>query len=372
MKRRSFKLFFVAGAALLLVMAAIGLIHHRHKQLNALTPPPEPPTSVQITVARQGMLPVTDHYLGRIVPVLSAALVPRVTGQLREVNGDVGDRVSRGDILAVLDDRVLRRKQQALAAELAGAKDDLQEREKQLARRQSLLRQKNVSREARDESRRLTLLARSRVKRLQAELEAAEASLADTRLRAPFAGIITARLQETGDLARPGQAVMKLEQPDKGYKILINIPPEVAAVTTAGNPVEIVAGKEKPTAAVYRVHPALPAGNLATVEVRLERRPGNLPSGAPVGVNIVRQQPAGLIIPLRCLLQQAETDYVFVVENGKQARKRAVSVLGRSGERAVVSGDDLSDGDRLVMGNEAMLLQLGPTAPIRVVREKTP
>lgn len=366
MKRKA-KLILFAGLALILVISAVLLVKYRRSQLAEESPPPVRPVPVHTAQAERGRLPISEHYIGTIEPFVYADLSPRATGHLRSVAGDAGDPIQTGETLAVLDPRLPKHEQAAIAEELKGAKAALTISEKVYERRQALIQKNHVSEEQLDETRRQYVLDQARVNRLKAELAGAMLSVEYTRLIAPFDGIITQRMKDPGDLVSPGTPLLRVENPEAGYKILVHIPQATANRLGPGDPVVLNFKGNEETAAINRIQPAISPGALAVLEIRREKKPFALPSGATIGVDVTISRPSGIVIPLSCLLEQEGQHQVFIVDpSDMTAAVVPVVLVGKSGSRAVVEGE-IPKSARLVSGNESMLIQLGDGSPVQPI-----
>lgn len=329
-----------------------------------MKPPARRPTAVHTDRAVRGVLPVTAHYIGVIEPVHAADLAARAAGHLKTVAGDVGDRLEKAGVAAMVDPEIPLLEKRARAEEIKGAEKALAISRKILERRKTLIRKGHVAEETLDQARRQYALDRARVRRLAQELAASRESLSHTRLAVPFDGIITRRMKDPGELVTVGTPILRLENPAAGYKVLARIPGKTASRLLPGNPVELLFDKKNRPAAVYRIHPAADAGSLAVLEVRCAKKPFGLPSGAVLGVSVTLERAEGILIPLDCLLEQADACRVFAVDEAdRTARSIPVELLGKSGNRAAVQGP-VQPGVRLVSGPESLLLQLSDKTPI--------
>lgn len=370
--KRLGKILLPIGLVLVLAIGAAVLVMHKKAELSQKAKPASRPTAVHTASPVQGRLPVTEHYIGTIEPLVFANLSARATGHLYSVAGDVGDTVRKGETVALVDPQIPKREKKAVAAELKGAEEALAMSEKILDRRQVLVEKGHAPEEELDQARRQYVLDRARVKRLREELAAKKKIYAYTRLNAPFDGIITDRMKDPGDLVSPGVPVLRLENPDTGYKILTRVPQATAERLNPGSSARLSFQGQKKRAAIDRVHPALSPGALAVVEIRSEEKPFGLPTGSAIGVDLILNRAKGLIIALDCLLEQEDKCRVFVIDEDKMTvRAVPVRLLGKSAGRAVVQGD-IAEKDLLVSGNEAMLLQLSDGAPVNPVSSSPP
>lgn len=347
----------------ILVLAAVFLVLHRKAQL-ANQPPPKPrPVAVLVKSAQWGSLAVTRHYLGNIKPEAEAVLSAQITGYITALNKDVGDRLQKGEAAAEIDMRLSKAKESALAAELVGAREDFVIKETVRDRRRQLILTRAISREALDEAVLAASLAESRVRRLEQELLAATVSLSFSSLESFFDGIVTERMKETGDLVTMGTPVFRVENPDQGYKILVRVPQETAAILDRNAPVQLTHEGKVIEMTVDRIHPAIVSGNLATVEIKSPSLPFGLPSYAVVGVDLTVDEPKGWIVDADCILETGKKTLVFSIAEDMTISPVIVTILGRSGSRVVVDGP-LTDKTALAAGPESLLLMLGPEVQV--------
>lgn len=342
---------------IILIIAAVMLVRHRKSELANLALPLIRPIPVHIKTAISGNLPVIDHYLGVIEPVVEAVLSAQTTGYLIAIHKDVGDRLVAGESVAEIDDRLPGNQKSALEAELAGAREELEVKKKMLNRRKELLKNKVIPRESLDEANLAYELAFSRVGRLKQELEAANVSLSFSRIRSLFDGVVTERMKDFGDMVMPGTPVLRIEDTQQGYKVLVHVPQETATRISPNMPLQLIQGVNAIDAVVYRIHPAITIGNLATVEIRVSKRPFGLPTYGTVGVDLIIEVPQGLVISSDCILEQETGSLVFEILENQSVRPVFVQILGRNQDQAVIEGD-ISSGSKLAAGPESMLLQV--------------
>ncbi len=351
-----------------LIISAVMLVRHRKSELANLALPLIRPIPVHIKTAISGKLPIIEHYLGTIEPVVEAVLSAQTTGYIISIHKDVGDRLTEGEAVAEIDDRLPARQKSALAAELAGAQEDFVVKKTMLDRRKELFKNKTIPKESLDEATLAFELAFSRLQRLKQELGAASVSLSFSRIRSPFDGVITERVKDPGDMVMPGTSIFKVENTNQGYKVLVHVPQEIVTRLSANTPLQLIQGVNSIDSTVYRVHPAITTGNLVTVEIRVSERPFGLPSRGTVGVDLIVGIPEGLIVPSDCILEQETGALVFVIHDNQSVRPVSVRILGRSGGQAVVKGP-LTPGIPLAAGAESLLLQLSRNGRIVPITE---
>ncbi len=130
---------------------------------------------------------------GYVVPARRAILGSKTAGRLVMFDAREGDKIEAGQLLARLDDKDLSAERTRLAVD----RDNLA---RQLERRRELMAKGFVSKEEFE-------ALEAQLKSAQAALELADARLAETRIAAPFEGVVLERHCEVGDMIQPGKSV---------------------------------------------------------------------------------------------------------------------------------------------------------------------
>src|SRR5215470_9835787 len=197
---------------------------------------PEPASNVQTIVAQRMSVPDWLEAVGTVRAAQTSQLASQVMGTIVTVKVHEGDRVERGQVLAVIDDAQPRASvEQATAAEFAAQKDlSAAESEYALAaitlkRYQPLYERQTVSAQTFDEVKTRAQSAEARRDMAKAALAQANAALAQartslgyTRIHAPFAGVVTERKADPGTLALPGMPILTLED-TRNYRLEVTV-----------------------------------------------------------------------------------------------------------------------------------------------------
>jgi RND family efflux transporter MFP subunit len=182
---------FALAAMLVLVLAACG-------QENRYVAPPPPRVRVALPVEQ----PVTRYLeaTGYTSAINTTNLVARVQGFLQEVNYKEGERVKQGATLFVIEPEPYKLKlEQSQAAEV-GAEATSKQTETDYVRQVDLSSRQISSKVALDNATANRDTALARLKQAQVETRQAEINLGYTQVKAPFDGIVTARLVSLGEL----------------------------------------------------------------------------------------------------------------------------------------------------------------------------
>jgi RND family efflux transporter MFP subunit len=179
----------------------------------------------RVVAANAVALPVMEHSTGTLRAHESATLSAQIMGRVRQVLVREGDRVRAGQTLVMLDDAGERASTEqadagvkAAEEQLAAAQANADLAQSTLSRYKLLEAQKSVSPQEMDEISRRAEAARAQVEALKSQVAVARAqqagarnSLGYTRIAAPFAGVVTARLADPGTMAAPGVPLVQVD-----------------------------------------------------------------------------------------------------------------------------------------------------------------
>ena len=134
----------------------------------------------------------------------------RVPGRIAAVSFEEGDRVRKGDVVAVLDKQTFTDEVELCAAQLELAEVSLRKVEMPLQRRNRLTKMGAISTEERDDAEAVRDEALAQVRAARARLQQAMTSLADTEILSPDDGVILTRVREPGAVVAAGETVYSL------------------------------------------------------------------------------------------------------------------------------------------------------------------
>ncbi len=366
------KILFII-VIILLIAGGVRLVKIKKAGIAKTPLPAQQVPAVKTTLVTQGKFPISKTLLGQIVAKHQAALAARITSHILAVNVREGAMVNKGDILIQLDDRSEKDRVAATRADLAAARTQLATQEAIFVRDRKLFAAQAISRETLDKSRSSRDAARARATALKKSLDTAITNLSYTRITAPVSGVITSRLVDPGDLATPGKPLLKLEEPQAGYYVQVNIPQADFSRVHQGDKAEIIPDRfgtnTRPpvTARISRIHPAVTVGTLATVEIDVDRQPFGLPTGATVRISLVEGTASGWKVPGRALLENIDKSYVFTVDDQEQVHIVPVSILAKNSDWSVIDGP-LRKNSRLIVAQESALLRLHEKQAVKVVQ----
>jgi len=398
----------VLGGTLILAGGIWGILHLTR---SAQSPETVLPSAIAVhpLIVRSQSIPTTLELSGTIRPVDQATLSTRVMGRITQLVVESGDRFRQGDVLARIDvmDMTAQTSQAQSGvaqaqAEVARSQATLNQLESQKLEAQAALRlaqidqarmaqlqsEGAVPRSQLDQANTTLDTAKARVAQADAGIRQAQAAIAQSHAAvnraessvtsasvsesygtviAPFDGVVVQKLAYEGEMAAPGTALLKVENPNK-LQLEISVPEDNLRFVRVGQSVKVRvdAANQIVNATIQQIVPAADSNSRSfLVKIPLNNS-GRLISGMfgrialPLGEN-----QTTILIPATALIQRGQLQGVYVVE-GAGAQPTAVlrwvkTGRQRDGQVEIVSG--LVTGDRIITQNIA---QLSDGQPIHI------
>ncbi|MBU1442318.1 MAG: efflux RND transporter periplasmic adaptor subunit [Gammaproteobacteria bacterium] len=307
---------------------------------------------------------------GTLQGFVQAPISARASGYLKRWTKDIGSRVQKGDLLAEIETpEIDQQLSQAVAARQQAA-SGLELARSTVARWEALRKKDVVSQQDLDERRGAAAQATANLAAADANVQRLRQTEGFKRVLAPFAGVITRRNVDVGDLIDAGsggggRALFQLAQTDP-LRVYINVPQAYAQLVKAGQPVVVTQAElrgRKFNGEVARTAGAIDATTrMMQVEVSLPNRDGALLPGAYVQVSLPLAASQALSIPANTLMFRPEGTRVAVVDAEGRVHLRAVN-LGRNYGETVEVIDGLTANDRMVL-NPSDSLAEGDTVSV--------
>ncbi len=324
---------------------------------------PETVSNVPIIVAQKSIVPDWLEAVGTVRAAQTSQLASQIMGNIVAVQAHEGERVESGQVLVMIDDAQLRAAfEQATAAELAAQKDvsaaesEFALAESTLKRYQQLYEKKSVSPQEFDEIKTRAQSAEARRDMARAALAQADAALAQartslgyTRIRAPFAGIVTERKADPGTLASPGMPILTLED-TRHYRLEVTVDEsDIRLVRVSkSTPINIDAlGTAEITGKVVQIVPAADPGSRSfLVKIELPKDV-HLRSGLFGRAQFARGERSTLLIPRSTVVERGQLQGVYVLDKEQIAGLHYVT-LGRTLGLQVEVLSGLEGGERVI------------------------
>jgi len=346
-----------------LIVAAVAGLSGCSTEQQAKVPSTETVRNISVLAVQQATVPDLLEAVGTVHAAQTSDLASQMMGNIVEVRAREGDRVQRGQVLAVIDDSQPRASVDRAAAadtaaqqQLVAAESELALAESTLKRYQNLHERKSVSPQEFDEvkARQQAALANRDMAtagqgQARAALAQTRTSLDYTRIRAPFDGVVTGKKADSGALASPGMPIFTIEDVRR-YRLDVTVNESDLRYVRTGQQVLVAIEALDNEALKSRVVQIIPAADPAsrTFQVKIELPADTrLRSGLFGRAQFSRGQRPALLIPRSAVVERGQLQGVFVLDQDKVANLRYITVGKPSGSAIEVLAG-LQDGERLV------------------------
>jgi len=273
-------------------------------------------------------------------------MAPASPGRIENIAVEVGARVNKGDLLVQMD-----------RTQLHQAEVQLRTLETDFKRFDTLRKVGSVAQQQYDQMKSQLDIARSNVAFLQE----------NTRLRAPFSGVISGKYFEPGEMysgapvAPIGKAaIVSLVQIDR-LKTLVPVSEKYFPMIRKGMEVNIgvdIYPGETFKGRVFNIYPTIDAASRTfNIEVAVDNPGGKLRPGMFSRVTLDLDREEALLIPAIAVLKmQGSNDRYLFIEKDNVAKRIPVVIGKRYNELVEVESEQLKKGDLVVVSGQARLL----------------
>ena len=334
------------------------------------------PKAVEVARAREGTVREEIHAPGTVQARVPVAISSRLTGAITRVLVDVGDHVTKRQLLVSLDDTDLRAKLESSKAAAAAATENVAAAEAALdkaradlelarlnhARSSELVKKQYVSQAEHDAStaalhvaeasevnaRKQIAARRAELARSEHEQSVAAAQLAYARIQAPMDGVVTRRLLEPGSVVVPSSPILQLVDPESLWVAAL-VDESLVGRVTVGQPAEIrlrSGARVKGTVARVTLQ-SDPVTRELEVDVAFDTHATRFSINEEAEVTIMGKPDRGLTVALAALTRRDGAQGVFVLRAGKAAF--APVRLGVSGRKDARVLEGLEPGEAVVL-----------------------
>ena len=324
--------------AALVVLTGCGSQNSGQQASQAAAPQEQQAPLVSVITAARENVPQTSVYSSTVQANVINNIAPQSGGRIQKLNVEIGDYVSKGQVLAQMD-----------RVQLEQAELKLRNDETELERVRALLAQGGISQADFDQLELACKVSRTTYNNL----------LENTVLRSPVSGVVTARNYDRGDMYAMAQPIYTVQQITP-VKVLVPISETDYTRVKKGDKVTLSAdalpGKSF-TGTVSRLYPTMDAAtHTFNVEVLVQNSKRELRPGMYARVTVNFGDSYSITVPDSAVskMQGAGTRSVFVIDDAGVASIRVVT-LGRhfDGKYEILSG--LEEGDRVVVKGNSTL-----------------
>lgn len=376
-------------AVLLCLCLAVVLVFFRHHKS---APPPASQAAATVQVTR-GNLASSLTIAGQFLPYQQVDLHAKVSGYIRWIGVDIGDRVHQGQVLAKLEVPELQDQFQGAQADVRHSESDIARAKSEVVSAQAtyaalhaeytrLLQASKerpglIAEQELDDARAKDQQASAQIGVAQASLDATQQQLGVSRatshryqtltdyeqIVAPFNGVVTMRYADTGSLIQAGQnsntstlPVVQVAQSDL-LRLRIPVPESDVPYIHPGGAVQVKvsANKKVFTGTIVRFTRALDTNTRTMLtEVDVPNPELTLDPGMYAETTIqLAQKDNALILPAQAVVQNGDQTYVLVVDASHHVEKRNVALGIQTPNRVeILSG--LQEGEMVIASGQTL------------------
>lgn len=325
-------------AGMLAVMAGCGNTQKKDRSENEAAPAQVQATKVTVVSAVMQDVPQTETYASSVEAYAVNNIVPQGGTRIQKMNVDVGDFVSRGQVLAVMD---------RLSLDQATMK--LKNDSTEYVRLKGLFEEGGISQSDFESMELAYKVSRTTYENL----------LENTILRAPISGVITARNYDRGDMYAMAQPIYVLQQITP-VKVLVGVSESDYTYVRRGQEVTIYADAlpgRTFSGTVNRLYPTMdPTSHTFNVEVLVRNADRALRPGMFVKATISFGTRRSIVLPDMAVVKQLGSGQraVFIL-NGDGTVRSSIVTLGRHLESSYEILSGVAEGDRVAVRGSSNL-----------------
>src|SRR5499427_2214074 len=325
---------------------------------------------VEVVNAIKKVVPVRLEVLGSVTPIASVVVKSRVDSEITGVHFRDGALRRDDDLLFTLDSRTLEAQVRQVEGLLAGAKANLEQAERDVARYTELLAKNATTLVPLQNARTQTNIYRASVDSNTAQLENLNVQLSYCNIRAPITGRASMVPFKVGNYVRAGDATLAT--------IIQSAPVYVTFSLPQGNLPDLRQALANESATIEAIIPGEPRranGQVTMIENSVDAPTGTVPvratmpntdellwPGTLVTVQLTFREEAAVTVPSTAIQLSQTGSYVFVVK-GEVAIVQPVEVARVLGSESVLARG--LEGGETVVNNGQLLLSNGTKVAIR-------
>ena len=317
---------------------------------NAGTTTAQPAAIVQVPLVEATSIttPMAITATGTVVGEHQSKVAVGSTGRVLETYAERGSEVRKGDTLLKLDDRLLSSSLAEAKASFAQAKASLEQANDECKRAEALFTKGLSNDAALSKSRTSCATAKATADGAEARLRSAEVRVSDTRLKAPFSGVVSERMVSAGEYVNDATVAFNLVEMNP-LRLKITIGERDASRLHGGEIVTFtVAGDTQPREAIIdRVAPSFSeSGRDLTIEAKVsDASLTGLKPGAFASASITVADVESLGIPTSALRTDGTLSRIYVLNDGF-LEERIVAIGPTVGEQVAIL-DGLKAGEKV-------------------------
>jgi len=313
-------------------------------------------TSVEVVPVQSENISEQVRSFGTVRAQDMVTITPQVSNRVIKIHVDLGDNVSRGQLMAELYDVPFRDVMEQAQAQIRQAEATLERDRTQFSRQEELFERDLISRSEFDNARTTYLNSRAQYESAVASLTQSRENLENTRIKSPVDGVVLNRMIAEGDIASTGQAIFEVANLT-GFETRLFLPLQDWQEVQIGQQVSMSLSSRTSEIAkgvVSRKSAQLnPITGLGEVVVTLTETATPIFQGALVQANInLLTRENAVVIPRSAMVEKVDT--YIEPETGTIELARTYSAFVNQGDSLAVRREltlGIEQGDKIEITN---------------------
>jgi len=318
--------------------------------------------SVEITNPVRGDISSNIDFSGDILAIEQTNIFSRVNGNIEKIFVDIGDYVTTGKLLAVIDKSIFTQNVKQIEGIYRVAEATAENDKINLERTKILLEKGLASQSDYDNAKTKLDVSIAQMETAYANLQNSRIQLSYCDIRAPFTGYITKKLLDRGTYVSAtgaAQNTIFVLSDIRRLKIMVNVVekdlPLLDKISSANIKIDSYPDKVF-TGRFNKMSQAIDLGTRTMpVQIDLENKDELLKPGMFARVELLLDKNTDVIkLPSQCVLKENDKSYVFVVNDEMVVSKKYVDVgISSNNETEIVNG--VNESDKVVIVGQELI-----------------
>ncbi len=390
---KNIKLIITIIVILVLVIGGVLLVKKRKEEIANLPTPKKPVYVVNGAVIKRGEIKEFRNFIGKVEADNKVNISTKLAGYIVKLYITEGQKVKKGDIIAIIDDkpvklsiqslrtnietlnsqlRALKTQQEALKVALETARNiynrDLKLYEKKAISKEKLeLSKTNYEKAKANYNQVLANIKdiKNKIKQTEDQIKIKQNDLRYTIIKSPVDGVVSKVLLKEGNLAITGKPIAVIET-SKNYKILFSFP--AGLNISKGTEVFIKSEKGELKTEILKIYPNADNNGLSIAEIRVDTLPEDIKVGSFVNLAVLVGKAKGFIVPNNSILHLTGKSYIIITKGGKFV-KIPIKILASNEYYSVIESPQIEEGLQVAVAEESKLKVLAMGVKGKIILE---
>ncbi len=319
-----------------------------------------------ITIARAGSVTNGPAISGSLDAALDATVRAQVAGSIVATSADVGQTVSKGQTLGRIDASGLQDAYLSAKSAVSSAQSNYAVAQRNLQRSQTLLQAGAIAQRDLETAQTQASSAAAALEDAKSRLATASKNFDNTRISAPFSGIVSQKSVSPGDVVQPGAALFTVVDPST-MRLVAAVPSDQLSMVRVGTDVTFSVtgyGGRDFHGTVTRISPSVdPTTRQVQIIVSIPNRGNTLIAGLYADGRISSRTQQGIIVPTSAVDTRMQRPAVSKIVGGKVSHTEVTLGMRDPNAETVQIMSGVTAGDTLLVGAAQGIT---PGTPVRV------